>query len=144
MKKTFQLFAIGAMMFSTAFISVQAQDNAEKKAPQKKEFQKVTPEQRADHFIEKISKDLSLTDNQKSQIKALKLKEMQEHIALKEKHQSIREQYRSEFKKILTEQQIQKLEELKKERKEQYQNREKGKYGPHHFQHNGERPAPKK
>lgn len=144
MKKSFQLFAIGAMMFSTAFISVQAQDNTVKKAPQKKEFQKVSPEQRADHFIEKISKDLSLTENQKTQIKALKLKEMQEHKALQEKHQSIREKYHSEFKKILSEQQIQKLEELKKERKEQFQNREKGKYGPHQFQHKDERPAPKK
>lgn len=142
MKKSFKILAVGALFLSSAFVQVNAQE-APKKAPIQKEHQQLTPEQRVDKFVEKFAKDLNLTDQQKQQIKEIKLKEMAERKAAHEAQKQIRKNFHEEVNKVLTAEQKAKLEQIKKEKAEQFKN-SKGGHGKYHHYKQGEKPAPRK
>lgn len=141
MKKSFKILAVGTLFLSSAFTQINAQE-APNKAPIQKEHQQLTPEQRADKFVEKLSKNLNLTDQQKQQIKEIKLKEIAERKAAHEAEKLKRINYHEQVKKVLTAEQQAKLEQIKKERLEQYKN-SKGAHGQSHYYKPGKKPAPK-
>ena len=79
--------------------------------------------------MEKMKKDLALTDAQSSKLKtmneeykskfeSLKKDESIDRTAKKEQFKALRQQHKEELKNVLTQEQIQKLDEMKKDRGE--------------------------
>lgn len=100
--------------------------------------QKRTPEQRAEAFTKKMTKNLSLDDAQQQRVKAINLdrfKQIEEARAAGKverkgvgaKIKAINENYVSTLKGILTEEQFKKFEEMKQEIMEKTMRRKEGK-----------------
>lgn len=66
--------------------------------------------------MERMAKELNLTDEQKPQVEAI-MKEQHE------KKQAIRKETRSRLEPILTQEQLAKFDEMKKKRKEKHKNK---------------------
>ncbi len=141
MNKAIKFFTVGAMLLSTSFIQVNAQEEAPKKAEMRKEFTQKTPEERATAHVEKLSEKLNLTEQQKKQVYNLKLQQIKENKALHEQQKAQRQKAHEDFKKILTPEQLKKLEEFRAQKKEEFKNKKDG-HGQHPYK-GGERPAPK-
>lgn len=143
MNKAIKFFTAGAMLLSTTFIQVNAQDGAAKKPEMRKEFTQKTPEERATIHVEKLSEKLNLTEQQKKQVYDLRLQQMKEKKALHEQQKAQRQKAHEDIKKILTPEQLKKLEELKAQKKEEFKGKKGGQgYKPHPYR-GGEKPAPK-
>jgi periplasmic protein CpxP/Spy len=71
------------------------------------------------HRIEKMTKNLDLTVDQKTKVEALFNKQ-------EEKFKAIHEETQAGLQKILTKEQMTKMEELKKQRHEKWQKRHEG------------------
>lgn len=140
MNKAMKIFAVGAMLISTTFIQVNAQDAVNKKEQFKKEYASKTPEEKATKFVERLSEKLNLTEAQKKEIYALKLKGINEQKAIHEKQIESRKKSHEDFKKVLTAEQLKTLEELKAQKKEQFKGK-KGTHKPYHYKGSKE-PAP--
>lgn len=142
MNKAIKFFAMGAMLFSTTLIQVNAQDAPAKPAPQK-EFKQKTPEERANQFVEKMSGELNLNDKQKKELYTLKLNEIKQRQAQHQQNAEARKKSVEDFKKLLTPEQVKTLEAKMAERKEAYKEHH-GKKGPHkaNCHPEGTKPAP--
>lgn len=120
-----------AIVFVAIFavsLSVEAQQR------NKREFEKLTPEQRIELAIKKMTLKLDLTPNQISQIKPLLAKRAEERKIIKKKHKELKENgkkltaderfelknkkldtmiaFKNEMKQILNEQQFEKFEKM--------------------------------
>ncbi len=110
MSKKSIMVAASAYLFSLLTLNVSAQDQEKKK--------QFTPEQRTEHRLERMKKDLSLTDEQSAKAKEVIL--AQEKTRDTENKQ-IRESYKKlndDLDKILTPEQRNKRESMMKERRE--------------------------
>lgn len=89
------------------------------------------PKQRAEQMTEQMTKDYSLTDDQKEKVKALNLDMSQkmseisgdDREARQAKMQEIRQGYNKELKGVLTDEQYKKYEKAEKERSQRPRNR---------------------
>src|SRR3989338_7907298 len=85
-----------------------------------------TPEKR----IEKMTKDLWLSQDQAAQLKALMTTKMEKKRALHEetktKMQAIQDEYNASLKSLLTPEQLKKYEARKEEKKEMFKNKRRG------------------
>lgn len=104
-----KMITMALVVFSmTAFAQqqeVKVQQSVKKEFSGKHQFKKG----KRFHKGDMVLKELDLTENQKIQVKELKDKQRVEHIQL-------RKQHNEEFNKVLTTEQIQKLDKLKVER----------------------------
>lgn len=129
-------------VFLLAFLVVGLTTFAQGKRGKLQDGEKLSPEQRTEKQVEKMTKELGLNDTQAKQVKELfakgvaereaKKSEMQkrraegnkptpeEREAMKVKMGEKQEQMKSEMKKILTADQYAKWEEKKAERKEKF------------------------
>lgn len=120
-----KLIAIGLFVF-TICVSVFAQKKKEAKSP----------EDKAAHRTERLTKELALTPDQASKVKALLIQQDEQVQALKTKHannadkavlkqelQTTHEQNEAALKQVLTAEQITKYEELKAQKKAQKANK---------------------
>lgn len=95
----------------------------------KPEGEKMSIEQKVTHKVDRMKKDLNLTDKQVAEVKILVEKEFARKEENREKMKAIREEMRptkeereamkTEMKRILTPEQLEKLEAQHKERKEE-------------------------
>lgn len=99
----------------------------------RKEMEKKTPEERAAHKTAKMTKELSLTEEQVAQVEdinldlAVQMEALHKEIkALREKGKLLREEHKKELKTVLTDEQElileQKMEEKRKKREEHKKN----------------------
>lgn len=89
-----------------------------------------SPAERANHFTDRMEKDLALTADQKTKVHALTLTREQKMDELREKYKGqdksvwaaerkkVRDEFEEGLKKTVTADQYQKWEQIKKERKE--------------------------
>lgn len=104
-----------------------AQENAAILNPQQKKMQimKHDPVQRDAHRLERMKKELNLTEDQVAKIKALQDKRKQEIEAVRQKNNEEREARKAAmdagYKRILTPEQYQKWNTQRKERAEKIQ-----------------------
>ncbi|MDX1445990.1 hypothetical protein [Lishizhenia sp.] len=91
----------------------------------KKERVEMTPEQKAQKRVDKMAESLDLTEAQKKKIYAIELENIKkaeetraEMIALKEKARKQRQEGRAKIENELTQEQKEKLAELKAQKKE--------------------------
>lgn len=132
-------------VFLLAFLVVGMTTFAQGKLGKSGDGEKLTPEQRAEKQVEKMTKELSLNEAQAKQINALIVKGVSERDAKREEFKEKRasgikptpeerdamkaemikkqEEMKSEMKKILTADQYAKWEEKKAERKEKVANK---------------------
>ena len=113
------LILIGAAQMSYA---QHAQDRSVRR-------QKITPEQRVEARADRLEKELLLTPDQKEAIIAID-KDIMEEVKNKKVEnraevRGIRNRNEVAYKKVLTEEQYHKYEELKEERKEKRERRKK-------------------
>lgn len=104
MKKIILMVFVVAM----ASVNVMAQDDKDGKK---------SPEERADMMIKKMTKELVLTADQQTKMKALILKNEQEREARKKEEKARREKMHAEMKAILTPEQFKKFEQKREEKK---------------------------
>ncbi len=97
-----------------------------------------TPEDRTERQVEKMNKDLSLTDEQKPKVKEIVLKHEQEREELNKKYPEKNEAYRAENKKlnehadeqiraVLTKEQLEKRKQFREDAMEKRKNANPGK-----------------
>lgn len=104
-----------------------------------------TAEEKATHRTEKLTKELSLSADQATKVKALLIQQDEQVQAIKTKHandtdktalkqelQTTREQNEAALKQILSPEQITKYEQLKAEKKEEHQHKRHHKGGKKH------------
>ncbi len=84
------------------------------------EMDKKSPEERAENITKKMTKELVLTTEQQSKVKALLLKREQERQERMKEEKIRREKMDADLKAILTPDQYNKLETMKKEKKQQH------------------------
>jgi Spy/CpxP family protein refolding chaperone len=113
-------------------ITAMAQEK-EMKRPNGDKFASLTPEQKVEYQVKKMSKDLSLNDKQVKEVKALVTKEVEKRNAIKAEMKALQAKQRIEMKakideeyaamsnemrKILTSEQYTKWEKIHEERRE--------------------------
>ena len=106
------------ILFAAAIASVNclAQEPPKEKAPKK------TPEERAEHMTQRLTKELALSPEQQVKAKAVILKREQDRDKLQNEVKEGHEKVKAEFKEFLTSEQFQKFEakneEMRKKRQE--------------------------
>ena len=113
MKNVIKTFAIGAFLFSTALVPLNAQTGMNKQAQMKQEFKNLSPEEKAQKFTDRISTELGLTENQKKEVYTHKLNDFKRQEVMRNAQMEIRKKAQEDFRKILTPEQIEKLDALK-------------------------------
>ncbi len=122
-------------------ITAMAQEK-EMKRPNGDKFASLTPEQKVEYQVKKMSKDLSLNDKQVKEVKALVTKEVEKRNAVKAEMKALQAKQRIEMKakideeyaamsnemrKILTSEQFTKWEKIHEERREKMKEKMKEK-----------------
>ncbi|MFN7674548.1 hypothetical protein [Flavobacterium sp.] len=122
-------------------ITAMAQEK-EMKRPNGDKFASLTPEQKVEYQVKKMSKDLSLNDKQVKEVKALVTKEVEKRNAIKAEMKALQAKQRIEMKakideeyaamsnemrKILTSEQFTKWEKIHEERREKMKEKMKEK-----------------
>lgn len=131
MKNLIKTLTIGAFLFSTALIPLNAQTGTNNRPPMSKnykmnkDFKNLTPEEKAQKFTDKISTELQLTEAQKKEVYTLKLSDFKRQEVMRNAQMENRKNSEANFRKILTPEQITKLDALKAKREEH-----KGQQGP--------------
>jgi Spy/CpxP family protein refolding chaperone len=112
------------------------------KRPNGDKFASLTPEQKVEYQVKKMSKDLSLNDKQVKEVKALVTKEVEKRNAIKAEMKALQAKQRIEMKakideeyaamsnemrKILTSEQFTKWEKIHEERREKMKEKMKEK-----------------
>jgi Spy/CpxP family protein refolding chaperone len=121
MKNLIRTFTVGAFLFSSAFITLNAQTGLNKRPPMDKNQKMnkdLTPEQRAQKFTDKTSTELQLNENQKKELYTLRLNDIKKRDELKKAEMDLIKNSEANFRKILTPEQIIKLDALKANRQE--------------------------
>ncbi|HUH74283.1 MAG TPA: hypothetical protein VLZ75_07730 [Chitinophagales bacterium] len=140
MKNIIKTFTIGAILFSTALIPLNAQNGMGQNSPMnknyksKQDYKNYTPEEKAQKITDKIAYQLQLTESQKKEVYNMKLEDIKRREVMRNSQKEYRNNSENNFRKILTPEQIIKLDELKNN-KEGYrgykgQNNHKKQYGP--------------
>jgi hypothetical protein len=83
--------------------------------------EKSTPDERAEKRASVLKKQLSLTDEQTTQVRQLILERDRKHVAQREKIKANQEEFLSGIDKILNEEQRKKFKEIQEERKNRAQ-----------------------
>jgi periplasmic protein CpxP/Spy len=117
-------------------------------AQQQNQKQMKTPEERAEHQSQRLTKELSLSADQTTKVKAVLLQKEQQEEVIKNKYvnatdkkaehtemKTLREQKEAELKQIFTPDQFTKYEAMKKQNKENHQNNPGGQGGHKGTQH---------
>jgi Spy/CpxP family protein refolding chaperone len=114
----------------------------EMKRPNGDKFASLTPEQKVEYQVKKMSKDLSLNDKQVKEVKALVTKEVEKRNTIKSEMKALQAKQRIEMKakideeyaamsnemrKILTSEQFTKWEKIHEERREKMKEKMKEK-----------------
>ena len=122
-------------------ITAMAQEK-EMKRPNGDKFASLTPEQKVEYQVKKMSKDLSLNDKQVKEVKALVTKEVEKRNAIKAEMKALQAKQRIEMKakidedyaamsnemrKILTSEQFTKWKKIHEERREKMKEKMKEK-----------------
>ena len=122
-------------------ITAMAQEK-EMKRPNGDKFASLTPEQKVEYQVKKMSKDLSLNDKQVKEVKALVTKEVEKRNAIKAEMKALQAKQRIEMKakideeyaamsnemrKILTSEQFTKWEKIHEERREKMKEKRENK-----------------
>jgi Spy/CpxP family protein refolding chaperone len=122
-------------------ITAMAQEK-EMKRPNGDKFASLTPEQKVEYQVKKMSKDLSLNDKQVKEVKALVTKEVEKRNAIIAEMKALQAKQRIEMKakideeyaamsnemrKILTSEQFTKWEKIHEERREKMKEKMKEK-----------------
>jgi Spy/CpxP family protein refolding chaperone len=122
-------------------ITAMAQEK-EMKRPNGGKFASLTPEQKVEYQVKKMSKDLSLNDKQVKEVKALVTKEVEKRNTIKAEMKALQAKQRIEMKakideeyaamsnemrKILTSEQFTKWEKIHEERREKMKEKMKEK-----------------
>lgn len=122
-------------------ITAMAQEK-EMQRPNGDKFSSLSPEQKVEYQVKKMSKDLSLNDKQVKEVKALVTKEIEKRDAIKAEMKALQakqriemkakmdEEYavmRNEMRKILTSEQYTKWEKIHEERREKIKEKMKEK-----------------
>ena len=122
-------------------ITAMAQEK-EMKRPNGDKFASLTPEQKVEYQVKKMSKDLSLNDKQVKEVKALVTKEVEKRNEIKAEMKALQAKQRIEMKakideeyaamsnemrKILTSEQFTKWEKIHEERREKMKEKMKEK-----------------
>ncbi|MCA6423419.1 MAG: hypothetical protein IM568_11460 [Flavobacterium sp.] len=122
-------------------ITAMAQEK-EMQRPNGDKFASLSPEQKVEYQVKKMSKDLSLNDKQVKEVKALVTKEIEKRDAIKTEMKALQakqriemkakmdEEYavmRNEMRKILTSEQYTKWEKIHEERREKIKEKMKEK-----------------
>jgi hypothetical protein len=122
-------------------ITAMAQEK-EMKRPNGDKFASLTPEQKVEYQVKKMSKDLSLNDKQVKEVKALVTKEVEKRNAIKAEMKALQAKQRIEMKakideeyaamsnemrKILNSEQFTKWEKIHEERREKMKEKMKEK-----------------
>jgi hypothetical protein len=122
-------------------ITAMAQEK-EMKRPNGDKFASLTPEQKVEYQVKKMSKDLSLNDKQVKEVKALVTKEVEKRNAIKAEMKALQAKQRIEMKakideeyaamsnemrKILTSEQFTKWEKIHEESREKMKEKMKEK-----------------
>ena len=110
MSKKSIVIAASAFLFSLLTLNVSAQDQGKRK--------QTTPEQRTDHRLERMRKDLSLTDEQSAKAKEVILAQEKARDTENKQMQQSRKKLNDDLDKILTPEQREKREVIMKERRE--------------------------
>ncbi len=118
MKNILKNLAIGAFLFSAAFIPLNAQTGMGKNSPMKNDYKNLSPEEKAQKITDKISNQLQLTESQKKEVYELKLTDFKRREILQNAQKEYRKNSEANFRKILTPEQIEKLDALKEKREE--------------------------
>lgn len=119
-KKITQILAVAAILFSTSFLTVQAQNSETVTPKYKKEYKALTNEEKAQKFVDRLDKKLTLTDAQKKRLTSLKVADLEQKADWKNKKQEQKAHFQEEFKKTLTQEQLNTLEEMKANRKSNF------------------------
>ena len=122
-------------------ITAMAQEK-EMKRPNGDKFASLTPEQKVEYQVKKMSKDLSLNDKQVKEVKALVTKEVEKRNAIIAEMKALQAKQRIEMKakideeyaamsnemrKILTSEQFTKWEKIHEERREKMKEKRENK-----------------
>ena len=94
--------------------------------PQDGNGPKRTPEERASKMTERMTKELVLTADQQTKMKALLLKHEQDREARMKEEKARMEKTDAEIKAILTPEQYQKYEQKKADMKQNFKSKHKG------------------
>jgi pyruvate/2-oxoglutarate dehydrogenase complex dihydrolipoamide acyltransferase (E2) component len=112
MKKLMTTIGVGLMI---AFISpAVAQD--------KKEFKKMSVEERAQKRTDKMTKNLGLSNDQAKDVYKINLEHAKKMEELRKQKKAQNEKTKAELDKVLTDEQKKKAEELREKRKEKRKN----------------------
>lgn len=137
MKNIIKTFTIGAFLFSTALIPLSAQPGMGNKSPMYKnnkmnqDYKNYTPEEKAQKFTDKISTQLELTEKQKKEVYELKLSDFKRQEVMRNAQMENRKNSEANFRKILTPEQIAKMDAMKAKRAENKgQNSHKKQFAP--------------
>lgn len=107
---------------------IYAQERPQQEGPPK------TPEERADNITKRLTKELALTADQQTKVKAIVLERESEMKKDREAAKANRDKHDAEMKAVLTPDQYQKFEakkaEMEQKRKQQRANGERGPKGP--------------
>lgn len=127
-----KIIFLATTLFMVLAFTVQAQDRQPR--------EKLTPEQQATRTVERLNKELTLTDKQQADLKKFYTESFTQRAKTMEKNRDNREAMRetmkkdreateAQLKKVLTEEQFKKYQENEKKRMQQRQNRG-GQRGP--------------
>lgn len=129
MRKTVFLFSVFVFLLS-------CNSNSQRRGP----GERMTPEERAERTVERMSSELQLTDQQQKELKVWFIassKEREESFAKNKKNREVmreemkkqREKQDLQLKKILTEEQYRLYQENEAKRMQEHRGREKGRPG---------------
>ena len=104
------LVVASALVFSLFTLNLSAQNQEKRK--------ELTPEQRTEHRLERMKKDLSLTDEQSAKAKEIVLAQEKARDAENKKMRENHKKLNDDLDKILTPEQREKREVMMKERRE--------------------------